>query len=75
MVKTLKASYQFNIKKGSVSKTWTLDLKKGSGSLIEGKGAKKADCILTLKDGDFMDLLSGKKKAPQLFMKGKLKLK
>jgi putative sterol carrier protein len=33
---------------------------KKEGAVIKGKGANKADAILSLKDADFIDLASGK---------------
>ncbi len=52
---------------------WTLDLKNGSGSVVEGK-AGKPDCTLELSDADFMGMVRGELDPQKLFMNGKLKI-
>jgi hypothetical protein len=59
----------FVINKGGQTKTWTVDVKNGNGSVYEGAQGK-SDCTLTLEDDDFV----GKINSQQLFMQGKLKV-
>uniref|UniRef100_A0A7S2TB08 SCP2 domain-containing protein n=1 Tax=Prorocentrum micans TaxID=2945 RepID=A0A7S2TB08_PROMC len=51
---------------------WVIDLKECK--VYKGK-AKKADVTLTLKESDFLDLMSGKGNGQQMFMSGKIKFK
>jgi len=55
------------------SESWTVDLKNGSGK-VENKAADKADCTITMKEADFVALVSGQLDAQQAFMKGLLKI-
>jgi putative sterol carrier protein len=56
-----------------MGKSWLVDLKNGAGSVAvcEGKGG---DCIIKIKDKDFVLLMAGKLNPQQAFMKGQLKL-
>lgn len=67
------AVYQFNID-GDGGGTWTVDLTKDTDFVTEGE-ADDADCTITMKEGDFVNLWTGKLKGPQAFMMGKLKIK
>ena len=51
---------------------WTIDLKNGKGSVVEGGGT--ADCTLEITDQDFRDLVGGKADAQKLYFGGKLKI-
>jgi putative sterol carrier protein len=73
IVKSVGGVYHFNISKSGQNKTWTVDLKNGSGSVAEGANGK-ADCTLTLSDDDFVGMMTGKLNSQQLFMGGKLKI-
>jgi len=73
LVKTIGGVYQFDISSAGKTKTWTVDLKNGKGSVTEGPG--KADCTITAADDDFVGMMTGKLNSQQLFMQGKLKIK
>lgn len=52
--------FQFVIKNNEgKEEVFTVDCKK-EGTVVRGKGALKADAILSLKDADFVELASGK---------------
>jgi putative sterol carrier protein len=60
LVKQVNGVFQFVIKnKEGKEEVFTVDVKK-EGKVTRGKGAVKADAILSLKDGDFVDLATGK---------------
>jgi putative sterol carrier protein len=73
LVKKVAGVIEFNLTKPDT--VWTLDLKSGNGSLVEGKGAGRADLTITVSDSDFADLASGKLKAQAAFMRGKIKVR
>jgi len=52
---------------------WTLDLKNGKGTVIEGARGT-ADCTLEIAEKDFLDMTTGKADAMKLFTTGKLKI-
>jgi putative sterol carrier protein len=60
---------------GGDEKSWLVDLTSGKGSITEVSGDEKADCTLTIKDTDFVNLVLGKLNPQKAFMTGKLKLK
>jgi putative sterol carrier protein len=66
------AVYQFNID-GANGGTWTVDLTKEADFVTEGE-AGSADCTITMKESDFVDMWTGKLKGAQAFMMGKLKI-
>ena len=74
LVKKVKGSFLFKVtaSDGTVHE-WLIDLKKGSGSVTKDPG-KKGDCIVSIKDADFMDLVSGKLGPQKAFFEGKLKV-
>merc|ERR1711974_305509 len=71
IVKRVGAVYKFDITGAGV---WTVDLKNGAGSVVEGEGGKP-DCTFTTNTDNFVALMSGTANAQKLFMSGKLKLK
>jgi len=73
LVSKVKAVYRFDITNGSASRSWVIDLKNGNGKVEESGGA--ADCIIALKDDDFVAMFTGKLNPQNAFMKGQLKIK
>ena len=71
-IEGIDATYQFNIS-GDDGGTWTVDFTKDSDYVTEGE-ADEADCVIDMKDGDFMDMWNGKLPGPQAFMMGKIKI-
>jgi len=55
------------------NESWTVDLKNGSGK-VEPKAAEKPDCTVTMKEADFLALVSGQLDPQGAFMKGLLKI-
>ncbi|CAO3700792.1 hypothetical protein G6F70_002175 [Rhizopus microsporus] len=75
LLKQVKGIFEFVIENNDKKKeTFTIDLKK-DGTVVKGQGATKADAIITIKDGDFVDLASGKLNGQKAFTSGKLKIK
>ena len=52
-----------------------VDLKSGAGSVKTCSADTKADCVIAMKDGDFVLLMTGKLNPQAAYMKGKLKMK
>ncbi len=61
----------FQFKLTDPASTWTIDAK--SGAVGEGETAKP-DCTLTLTDGDFMDMCTGKADPQKLYFGGQLQI-
>jgi len=72
LVKQVGCSYRFDVSNDKTKKSWLVDLKNGSGSISESDG--KADCMVSIKDSDFVQLMSGKLNPQTAFMQGKLKV-
>ena len=77
LVKKVKGIFEWNVTQGGKTVgQWTVDLKRGAGSVSEGPCKQgKPDCIITVDDDDLASIASGKSNPQQLFMKGKLKVK
>jgi len=69
-VSQINGVFQFILK--DPASEWVLDLK--NGSVSKGK-AGKTDVTLTMKESDFVGLMTGKANGQQLFMSGKIKFK
>ena len=52
-----------------------IDLKQGSGVVQQCSSSDKADCVIAMKDSDYVMLMTGKLNPQTAFMKGKLKVK
>ncbi|KAJ8659244.1 hypothetical protein O0I10_004958 [Lichtheimia ornata] len=75
LIKQVNGVFQFVIKnKEGKSETFTVDVKK-EGKVVRGKGATKADAILSIGDDDFVALAQGKLNGQKAYMSGKLKIK
>jgi len=71
------AIFAFKLKNASgQEEAWHIDLKE-TGSVAKGEApaGKKADVTLSMSDENFGKMVSGKTKAQNLFMSGKLKIK
>ena len=77
LVKKIKGIFEWNVTKGgNTAGQWTVDLKRGAGSVTVGPCTQsKPDCSITVDDDDLASIASGKSNPQQLFMKGKLKVK
>eukprot|EP00924_Labyrinthula_sp_SR-Ha-C_P000552 snap_masked-scaffold_27-processed-gene-2.18-mRNA-1 protein AED:0.02 eAED:0.02 QI:0/-1/0/1/-1/1/1/0/103 len=69
VAKKINGIFQFKLT--GPDSEWIVDLKEGKVF----KGTSKANVTLTLKESDFVDLMSGKADGQQLFMGGKIKFK
>ncbi|KAJ7394650.1 sterol carrier protein 2 [Desmophyllum pertusum] len=75
LVKKIKGVYRFNITgSGGKEAWWIVDAKHGDGAL-QFKGTDKADCTITMKDEDFVKIMSGKMNPQSAFFQGKIKIK
>lgn len=52
-----------------------IDLKAGEGVVQPCSASDKADCVIAMKDSDYVLLMTGKLNPQSAFMKGKLKVK
>lgn len=60
LIKQVNGIFEFVITNADKkTETFTVDLKK-NGEVIKGKGANKADAIISIKDDDFVQLATGK---------------
>jgi 3-hydroxyacyl-CoA dehydrogenase/3a,7a,12a-trihydroxy-5b-cholest-24-enoyl-CoA hydratase len=71
LVSKVQTTFLFKIK--SPDSAWTLDLKNGKGSVVEG-APPSADCTLEIAEADFLDMTQGKSDPMKLFTTGKLKI-
>jgi 3-hydroxyacyl-CoA dehydrogenase/3a,7a,12a-trihydroxy-5b-cholest-24-enoyl-CoA hydratase len=74
LVDKVKAVYQFNIKAGGKTVTYTVDVKNKDTAGVKSGAQGQADCTITMEDADFVDLASGKLDAMAAFGQGKIKL-
>jgi sterol carrier protein 2 len=76
-VKKVNATYRFDITPdaGGSASLFFADLKNGSGKIESATSETKADCIIAMKDADFVNLMSGKINGQTAFMQGLLKVK
>merc|ERR1719245_2282011 len=68
--KKINGIFQWNLT--GPDSQWVIDLK---GLKVYSGKAPKADVTLTLKESDFLALMSGKANGQQMFMSGKIKFK
>src|SRR5207302_547397 len=62
----------FLFKLSGPDSAWTVDLKNGKGSVVQG--GDKADCTLEISDADFRAMVAGKADAMKLWTEKKLKI-
>ncbi|XP_065836662.1 peroxisomal multifunctional enzyme type 2-like [Oscarella lobularis] len=75
VARQLSAVYFWKITKdGNVVREWTVDLKASPPALKRGTPDGKPDITLTISDGDFVDLVSGKLNGQKAFFEGQLKI-
>jgi len=74
LVDKVKAIYQFNIKSGGQTTTFTVDVKNKETAGVKSGAQGSADCTITMEDADFVDLAAGKLDAMAAFGQGKIKL-
>lgn len=70
------AVYRFDIKADGEKRSWLVDLKNGPGKVEEvtGNDEAKGECLIIMKDADFIDLMTGKLDGQTAFMGGQLKV-
>ncbi|CAL4191723.1 unnamed protein product, partial [Meganyctiphanes norvegica] len=76
LVKKVKGVYCFVVTggPGGAQVKWVVDAKNGTGSVTKD-GTAKADCTITMKDGDLVGLMNGTLNSQKAFFQGKLKIK
>jgi len=67
----INATYKFTVT-GEDSGSWVIDLKTEGGDVRASE--EDADCTITIKDTDLVDLMTGKLNGQTAFMMGKLKV-
>ncbi|KAJ8270261.1 hypothetical protein GJAV_G00112240 [Gymnothorax javanicus] len=74
-VKKIGGVFAFKVKDGPEGKeaVWVVDVKNGTGS-VDNDEEKKADCTITMSDGDLLALMTGKMNPQTAFFQGKLKI-
>lgn len=72
--KTIGARFQLNIT-GATGGTWNIDVSGGAAPPTCVAGTAPADCIITISDGDFQELLEEPQlNAMQFYFNGKLQV-
>jgi len=75
MIDKVNASYKFKVSSNAGLKgIWLVNAKSGSEPFVKFMDDGKADCVLTAKDEDLFDIMSGKVDSMKAFLGGKLKL-
>jgi hypothetical protein len=72
LIGKINAVYQFHIA-GAGGGAWSVDCTTPGGAVVAGTAAE-ARCTVTMADGDFMKLVTGKLNAQMAFMTGKIKI-
>ncbi|MBS4172903.1 SCP2 sterol-binding domain-containing protein [Bacillus sp. FJAT-49736] len=73
LIEGFNAVYQYDIT-GDDGGTYQLHLKEGAAKVFNG-AETEADCVLTLSEDNFKQMLLGKLNGTVAFMSGKLKIK
>lgn len=75
LVKKIGGVFAFAVKDGPGGKqaTWFVDVKNGKGAVTNEPGTK-ADCTISMSDGDLPALMTGKLNPQTAFFQGKLKI-
>ncbi|XP_047123228.1 hydroxysteroid dehydrogenase-like protein 2 [Hydra vulgaris] len=75
IIQDVQAIFKFELS-GKEPGTWIVDLKNGSGSIVENpSNAVEATCTLVISSEDFAKMVSGELNSMQAFMNGTLKIK
>ena len=77
LVKKVAGIFQIDVldkKGGKLVRTWTIDLKNGSGLCREGADDKN-NALFVVGDTDFFDICNGKLNPQMAFVQGKMKIK
>jgi len=74
IVKETGGIFKFQVD-GDGGEVWFVDLKNGSGNVVNGKDAElDSDVVMSLSKDDFIDMFDGKLNSTAAFMQGKLKI-
>ncbi len=71
VVGKVKTVYQFKL--SAPASVWTVDAKNAGGGATPGE-TQKPQCTLSMSDGDFLAMCTGKADAMKLFTSGKMKI-
>ena len=74
LVSKVNASYKFKVSGKQGQAIWLVCAKVGSKPYVSFMDDSKAECVLTAKDEDLFDIMSGKVDSMKAFLGGKLKL-
>jgi len=72
LAQKINATFKFDVI-GDQAGTWFVDLTKPGGEVSQNTG--EAQCTVTIKDTDLVDIVNGKLNGQMAFMTGKLKVK
>jgi len=73
-VKAINGIFRLDLSSDNGNRTWTIDLKNGSGG-VKTSDHPKADVTISMAASDFVALSKGKLNPQQAFMQGKMKMK
>ena len=74
LVSKVNASYKFKVSGKQGQAIWLVCAKVGSKPYVSFMDDSKAECVMTAKDEDLFDIMSGKVDSMKAFLGGKLKL-
>ena len=77
LVDKVKATYQFNLKAGAQTVSYTVDVKHAASAGVKAGApapGQTADCTISMDDADFVELAAGRLDAMGAFTQGKIKI-